>query len=177
MEIIKKLPIILLILFGYTLICKQIYRNNQPQKTIKQPVIEREKDSEIIGTLIIPKIKLEQDLYQKSSSHNNIEEHVTILQESKMPTEQNSIIFLAAHSGRGSKAYFNQLNHLTINDLIILTYNKQNITYIVKNIWEENKNGYIHINKEPKPQLILTTCSPTNKNKQLIINSIKKETT
>lgn len=179
MKTIKKLPIVLLILLSYAIICKQIYTKSQPQKTkhIKQTIIERTKDSEIIGTLTIPKINIKEKLYQKDSSHNNIEEHVTILKESKMPNEQDSIIFLAAHSGSGSKAYFNHLNQLTINDLIILTYNNQPITYIVKNIWEETKTGYIHVNKEPKPQLILTTCSPTNKNKQLIINSIKKETT
>ena len=37
------------------------------------------------------------------------------------------------------------------------------------------KNGYIHINKEPTKQLILTTCSPNKEGYQLVINSIKKE--
>ena len=52
--------------------------------------------------------------------------------------------------------------------------NKQYI-YIVKDIWEEPKNGYINVNKENKKQLILTTCSPTNSKKQLIVNCIEKE--
>lgn len=178
MDTIKKIIIITLTLTIYSIVCNQIYIKTQQGMKVQneKEVIERKKDSEIIGTLIIPKLNIKQDLYQKNSTHNNIEEHVTILPESKMPDEQNSIIFLAAHSGTGNKAYFNNLDHLNINDTIILSYQNQNLKYTVKDIWEENKNGYIHVNKELSNQLILTTCSPAKKNKQLIINSIKKET-
>lgn len=48
--------------------------------------------------------------------------------------------------------------------------------YKIINIWEEDKNGYIHVNKKEENQLILTTCSPTTENKQLVINSILKNT-
>ena len=58
-------------------------------------------------------------------------------------------------------------------DFII--YKNKKYIYSVKNIWEENKNGYIHINRENEKQLILTTCSKTKKNKQLVINSTLKE--
>lgn len=38
-------------------------------------------------------------------------------------------------------------------------------------VWEEDKTGYIHVSKSNKKQLVLTTCSPNNTNKQLIVNS------
>ena len=48
---------------------------------------------------------------------------------------------------------------------------------VFKDIWEIEKTGSINIEKENNTQLILTTCSPTKENYQLIINSIqiKKE--
>ena len=72
-------------------------------------------------------------------------------------------------------AYFNNLNKLLINDEVSLTLNKKNNTYIVKNILEQKKNGYINISKEEQDYLILTTCSPNHNGYQLIVNCIKKE--
>ncbi len=88
-----------------------------------------------------------------------------------MPNKKNSIVILAAHSGNGKIAYFNKLNELIKGDIITLEYKNILYHYKINNIWEEEKNGYIHINKTEQKQLILTTCSPNNKNKQLVINS------
>ena len=52
---------------------------------------------------------------------------------------------------------------------------KKEYIFIITNIFEQDKNGYINIVKNNKSQLILTTCSTINKNKQLIIESTKKE--
>ena len=122
-----------------------------------------------IGTLIIDKIGLNTDLYNLNSPRNNIEEHVTILRD-----DQNLLI-LAAHSGTGKIAYFEELDNLKENDKIILKYKDTTSIYYVKNYWEEKKNGYITINKEDNKQLILTTCSPNKPGYQLIINCIEKE--
>ena len=92
-----------------------------------------------------------------------------------MPDKKNSIMYIAAHSGDGKIAYFNDLDKLKTNDEITIIYKNKKYIYSVKNIWEENKNGYIHINRENEKQLILTTCSKTKKNKQLVINSTLKE--
>ena len=124
-----------------------------------------------IGTLIIDKIGLNTDLYNLNSPRNNIEEHVTILRD-----DQNLLI-LAAHSGTGKIAYFEELDNLKENDKIILKYKDTTSIYYVKNYWEEKKNGYITINKEDNKQLILTTCSPNKPGYQLIINCIEKEST
>lgn len=92
-----------------------------------------------------------------------------------MPDQENSIIFLAAHSGSGEIAFFNNLDKLIKKDKIILEYNNEIYYYEVTDIWEENKNGYIHVNKGETKQLVLTTCSK-KKDTQLIINCILKNT-
>ena len=70
--------------------------------------------------------------------------------------------------------YFEKLNNITIGDKIELDYKGEIYIYNVINIWEEQKSGYIHINKHNNNQLILTTCSPENSDKQLVINSIEE---
>lgn len=128
-----------------------------------------------IGTLIINKINLKKELYDINSKNNTIEKNITILKGSIDPSYNNSIFFIAAHSGSGKLAFFKNLEQLQINDKIILIYKNKKYTYHVNKIWEQKKSSYIDVYKNTKKQLILTTCSPTDKNKQLIINSIIKE--
>ena len=127
------------------------------------------------GKLIINKINLKEELFPINSDENTIERHVSILKESIYPDKDNSLMIIAAHSGTGKIAYFQELDKLEINDEIILIYKNNKYTYYVKNIWEEKKNGYININKENKKQLVLTTCSPNKEGYQLVINCIEKE--
>lgn len=154
-----KLIILLIILLNKQDIYKQDTQNKE----------------EIIGNLIIDKINLDMPLYNIESKNNNIEENVTILNESILPPNEKSIIFLAAHSGTSKISYFNDLDKLKINDTILLTINNIKNTYQITNIYKQKKNGYIKVNKENKDQLILTTCDPNNNKYQLIINSTIKE--
>ena len=146
-------------------------------KNVNQPIKNEIKVIEElpIGKLTIKKINLEKPLYEITSKKNNIEENITILNGSIEPNKNNSIFFLAAHSGPGNIAFFNNLDKLNINDKIILEYKNNNYTYIIKDIWETEKDGNIEINKETNNQLILTTCSKKDKYKQLILNCIKIE--
>lgn len=162
----KKILYLITILIIYCIICQNIYKINTSSP------VKKEKTNQQIGYLKIDKINLQQPIYKITDNKNNIEESVTILKESIMPTEKNSIVFLAAHSGTGTIAYFENLNKLEIKDIIELKYKTKTYHYEVKDIWEENKSGYIHVNKNQKNQLILTTCSPTNNNKQLVVNCI-----
>ena len=84
-------------------------------------------------------------------------------------------MFIAAHSGTGPIAYFNNLDKLEKNDLVRLIYKNIEYKYIVKEIWETEKDGDIEVNKTKEKQLILTTCSTRDKTKQLVINCIEKE--
>ena len=122
------------------------------------------------GEIIIDKINLNEELFPIDSDENTIERHVSILKDST-----KELIIIAAHSGTGPLAYFQNLDKLEINDEIILVIKNNQSIYKVKDIWEEKKNGYININKEKTNQLILTTCSPNKEGYQLVINCIIKE--
>ena len=123
------------------------------------------------GIIIINKINLKEELFPIDSEENNIERHVSILKGSIYP----DLMIIAAHSGIGPIAYFQELDKLELNDEIILIIKNKKYTYKVKDIWEEKKNGYINFNKENQKQLILTTCSPNKEGYQLVINCIEKE--
>ncbi len=163
----------LLIIVIYIMICFSISKHTEIKKihtsTKEQVGLPSRKNK--IGNITIHKINLEKPLYEISSSENTVDKNVTILKESTLPNEENSLLLIAAHSGNSNVSYFEDLDELEINDKIKITYLNKEYLYTVTNIWEEEKNGSIHINKEYKKQLILTTCSPTHQDKQLIINS------
>ena len=182
----KKIIVIVLVLISYIVICNIIYNNftiekNKISTSINIPnpkkvtkIIPKENS---IGKLTIDKISLNKKLYPINSKENNIEKNITILPGSIEPSNENSIMFIAAHSGTGKKAYFKELHKMKKNDSIILEYKNIRYTYIIKNIWETKKLGTISVPKENINQLILTTCSMKDKENQLIINSVltKKE--
>ncbi len=170
----KKLILIIGIFFIYLLTCHTIYINNISQNKISKSIKTFTNKEQPIGKLIIEKININNELYSLKSKHNNIEENITILDGSIEPNKENSIMFIAAHSGTGQIAYFKNLDKLKTEDEITLIYNEKTYNYRITKIWEEPKNGYIHVNKEKENQLVLTTCSPNKDNKQLIINSTLK---
>lgn len=155
---VKKLYIILLIIIVL----------GTPLSIVK---INNNKINNKYGLLIINKINLKEELFPINSNENTIERHVSILKPSTYP----DLMIIAAHSGEGPIAYFQELDKLELNDEITLIIKNKKRIYKVKEIWEEKKNGYININKENNNQLILTTCSPHKDNYQLVINCIEKE--
>ena len=128
-----------------------------------------------IGKIIIPKIKIERSLYDINSANNNIEKNITILKGSTYPSEEQSIMFIAAHSGTGMVAFFKDLDKLREEDEVHIIYQNKTYVYKIQSIEEQNKNGYIRGKIEKERQLVLTTCCPQKENCQLIINAIEKE--
>ena len=142
---------------------------NYPIKVSKTVQIEKP-----IGKIEIQKINLEKPLYSINSSHNNIEENVTILKESILPNKENSILFIAAHSGNSNISFFKDLDKIDVGDEVVINYQDNQYTYVVTDIYEQEKNGYISGIRNQKKQLILTTCCPNKEKCQLIINCIEK---
>ena len=137
----------------------------------KASLLQLKEKEDLLFTITIDKINIyDRPIYNISSNENNIEKNITILKESILPDKDNSIIFLAAHSGYGNTAYFKDLHQLNINDYIHINYKANIYTYKITDIFEEDKNGYISINKDSNKELILTTCS-NNPGKQLIVKS------
>ena len=171
----KKILFVILILIIYSITCNLIYKDCINKTIISNKVFTIKKEKPI-GRIIINKLNINKNLYSIDSKHNNVEENVTILDGSIEPNNKhNSIMFIAAHSGNSEISYFKDLDKLNNNDEIILIYKNIKYKYIVTNKWEQDKNGYININKDYLNQLVLTTCSPSNYKKQLIINSKLKE--
>ena len=153
-----------------------IKTNNDINKKINETKIIIENDNELpIGYISIPVINLKNNLYNINSRHNNIEENVTIIKDSLNLNNNNSIFILAAHSGNGHIAYFNKLDKLNIDDEIKIKYFNTEYSFSIIKISEQPKQGHINIQKKNFSQLILTTCSNNNKNKQLIIECKIKE--
>lgn len=172
----------IIIIILYLIVCYTIYNRYTIKeiKTITTTISKSnttipKKVEKPIGYLEIKKLNINQPLYSPDSKHNNVEENITILNYSEHPKIENSIMFIAAHSGTGKIAYFEELDNLIINDEVTLYYDNQQYNYVVKNIWDQIKNGSISVTKENTKQLVLTTCSPTKKNYQLIINCVEKK--
>lgn len=115
------------------------------------------------GYLIIPKIEMKKGFYNTDSRLNNVNKNVTLLESNILNT-----YILAAHSGTGSLAYFNNLRYLEVGDDVYLMFRDRKIHYKVVNIRNEVKNGKIHI-KNKENMIILTTCDQEKKGYQLII--------
>ena len=175
---LRKSLVSILLLTIYLSSCLLIYTNETNTKSIKTTNIEKNTNTgnyissineqdETIGTLTIDKINLSRNIYNINSSHNNVEENVTIL------NDDENLIVLAAHSGPGYIAYFDDLDKLSLNDIINLTYKNKKLIYKITNIEEQAKDGTIEINKTNTKRLILTTCSKKDKTKQLVITAEK----
>ena len=172
---LRKSLVSILLLTIYLGSCLLIYNSEKDIKSISTANLERntntsyistvnkDENDEIIGTLTIDKLNLSKKIYNINSSHNNVEENVTIL------NDDMNLIVLAAHSGPGYIAFFNDLDKLELNDTVNLTYNNKKLVYKVTNIEEQPKDGTIEINKTDKQRLILTTCSKKDKTKQLVV--------
>lgn len=145
--------------------------NQKIDEKKEKTLVEKINNEEYLGILTIPKINLKAGFYHINSSKNNVNNSVSILKESIMPNSNNSIIYLAAHSGTGYLAYFKNIDMLTDNDIMIITYNGSDYYYVVNNIYEMPKNGEIVIKRNVNEKyLVLTTCSK-NDNMQLIITA------
>lgn len=118
--------------------------------------------------LEIPIIKLKKGILSKDNKDNNIDKNVTILQESSYPNQDGNI-YLAAHSGNGNKSYFNKIKNLKVNNIANLYYREIKYIYKVIDIKEINKNNKLTLNLNSKNNLVLITCSQSNKSKYLIV--------
>ncbi len=182
----KKLKVIIIILtiVLISLIYQNINKNKMPlvtkiefSKQINTFKVHKKninKDDNI-GYIEIKKINLNQKLYSPNSIKNDVNKNVTILKESTFPNKKESTMIIAAHSGIGKLAYFKYLNKLTKGDLIKLSINSKTYHYVVQHKWEVLKTGSIIFPFSEHKQLILTTCSPTKDNYQLIIDCKIKE--
>lgn len=97
-----------------------------------------------------------------------MDKNVEILSQSSI---KEKLFILASHSGTSKKAYFNNLEKLSNDDLIYIYYKNNKYTYKITTIYYIKKTGYLKIKKNLTNTVILITCSTKFSNKQLIILS------
>lgn len=117
------------------------------------------------GYLIIPSLNMTYGFYDIHNDLNNVDKNVTLINSNI----ENTYV-LAAHSGSGNLAYFNDLKYLKKYDELYLKFKDKILKYEIINIKSEKKNGKIKI-KNKENQLILTTCDQIKKGNQLIIEA------
>lgn len=126
-------------------------------------IYDKYNTNEYIGYLKIPKIDMNLGFYDYDNPLNDVEYNIEFID-----THVTDTYLIAAHSGVGQKAYFNDLANLNIDDDIYLELYDKNMQYKVIDITSTIKNGEVYINNSPG-FLYLTTCDQTIKGYQLTI--------
>ena len=129
--------------------------------------------NEYIGYLTIPKINLKKGFLDMRSKLNNIEQNITVIEGSSYPDKEKGNLIIAAHSGSGWKAFFNDLYKLSTGDKAEISYKGKKYTYKIVNIYKQQKTGTIAIYRNyDKTTLTLITCT-TGGIKRLILKAVE----
>ncbi len=117
--------------------------------------------------LEIPKINLKQEFYPYDKEKNTVDKGIQVIETSKMPDKKGNLI-LASHSGNSNIAYFKHLDMININDIVYIYYQGKTYKYVINDIYDVEKTGYVNIKRNKNKQtLTLITCKK-NTNKQTI---------
>lgn len=133
--------------------------------------VKSEVTYDYIGVLEIPSINLKKGFLSIDDKNNNVNQNIQIMSGSTMPNVNNSLLIIAGHSGNGRTAFFRNIDKLNKQDEIFIYYDNVKYVYQVDDKYEEVKDGNIAINKTNKATLVLTTCSQTDDNKQVVLVS------
>lgn len=179
----KLLVIIALILFisSISIYIFNQYSYYQVEKINEEKIItffnnEEEVDKDnYIGILEIPSINLKRGFYGLDSENNDVDKNIYLVKESTMPDKNSSVLMLAAHRGSATNAYFNNLYKLNIGDKIYIYYKNNKYTYILKEIYDEKKDGELSIRTySDKKELVLITCKRGTKTLQSIFIALEE---
>lgn len=172
---------LILIIYNYSIYKKEQYKIIKFFTTVENKSNKIENNisyDKFIGILEIPIIGLKQGFYNIDNINNNVDKNIQLIDGSTFPNIDNHLLVLASHSGNGKKSYFKNINKLNINDHMYIYFNNTKYTYETIKKEEVDKIGKISIVHGKENLLILTTCSKTDKTKQLVITNklINKET-
>lgn len=123
--------------------------------------LETKPENNYMGILEIPSLSLKRGFYSFSHPLNTVEKNIQVISSQCFPFEPCSFL-LASHSGSSNISYFKHLHHLVIGEKAYLYYKKEKKEYQLNSILHQEKNGSISLQAVSSPQLVLTTCNPTN---------------
>ena len=125
--------------------------------------------NDYIGYLTIPKLNLTKGFLDMRSEYNNIEQNITVIKGSSYPDKEKGNFIIAAHSGSGWKAFFNDLYKLSTGDIAEVSYKGKKYTYKIVNIYKQEKTGTVAIYRNyDKTTLTLITCTNFDKATQTV---------
>ncbi|HOO67768.1 MAG TPA: sortase [Bacilli bacterium] len=97
---------------------------------------------------------------------------IVMFSEYGRPDEEGTNTIIAAHSGYGENALFNNLNKLEINDEIIIIYNNKEYVYLVNNVYEVDEYDTSVLGNMENTSLTLMTCKKGDSSKRIIAVSV-----
>lgn len=132
--------------------------------------VNQSQSNSYIGVLEIPKISFKRGFYDTYNINNNVNKNIQVIKDSNMPNVEKGNLILAAHSGSGRVAFFKNIYKLNNNDEIFIYFNGKKYKYQVMDKYEVDKNGKVLIHRDKDiTALTLTTCSQTDKTKQIVV--------
>lgn len=136
----------------------------------KEQTTPSSKINEYIGVIEIPKINVKRGFYNIENTNNNVNKNVEVIKGSSMPNVEKGNFILAAHSGSGRVAFFKNVYKLENQDEIFIYFNNTKYKYQVIDKYEVDKIGKVLIHRDKDiTALTLTTCSQTDKTKQIVV--------
>lgn len=141
-------------------------KNNKQPKTIPQT---ENTTTGYIGYLEISKINLNKGFYDITSSENDVEKNIYVSPTSSYPDKEKGNLIIAAHSGTGWKAFFNELYQLNTGDQVNVLYKNKRYIYKINKIYKQEKTGKIAIYRDyEKTTLTLVTCTNNDSKTQTV---------
>ena len=122
-----------------------------------------------IGYLEISKINLNKGFYDITSPENDVEKNIYVSPTSSYPDKEKGNLIIAAHSGTGWKAFFNELYQLNTGDQVNVLYKNKRYIYKINKIYKQEKTGKIAIYRDyEKTTLTLVTCTNNDSKTQTV---------
>ena len=141
-------------------------KNNKQPETIPQT---ENTTTGYIGYLEISKINLNKGFYDITSSENDVEKNIYVSPTSSYPDKEKGNLIIAAHSGTGWKAFFNELYQLNTGDQFNVLYKNKRYIYKINKIYKQEKTGKIAIYRDyEKTTLTLVTCTNNDSKTQTV---------
>ncbi len=126
---------------------------------VAKPTIKIEQYYYQNPVLEIPKINLKKEVYPNNQEKNTVSKNIQVIEGSNMPNIQNGNFILAAHSGNSDIAYFKDLDKISQNNEIYVYYQNRKYRYIIGDIYDVLKTGYVEIKRNRnKSTITLITC-------------------
>ena len=156
---------------------KEEQPQQQPQEQPVQETPAPVYQISYIGYLEIPKINLKKGFLDVNDKDNDVEKNIYVAPNSSYPDVSKGNLIIAAHSGTGWKAFFNDLYKLEKGDSLYITYKSKKYIYKIDNIYKQNKSGKISIYRDyEKTTLTLVTCTNNDSKTQTVYIAYLVET-